>query len=200
MADWDENSEKLSGNLEHILRALRKESHRRQLPTVEDARQWQHDIMDGLVPEEPHYVGRFRGEAGLEDIAVIIGSYYGSHPDDVAEELNKFERKLQQIIIALDQRIPPDKMVTASDLADILDLCAWVHSEWVRIHPFANGNGRTARLWANAMALRYRLPPFIRLRPRPDGGYGDAAEKAMSGDWQSSVPIFQQMLAELIES
>jgi hypothetical protein len=65
-------------------------------------------------------------------------------------------------------------------LAAIVDLCAWAHAEWVRIHPFANGNGRTARLWANCLAMRYGLPPFIRLRPRPNSGYA-AAAKAMHG-------------------
>jgi hypothetical protein len=48
----------------------------------------------------------------------------------------------------------------------VIDLCAWVHAEWVRIHPFANGNGLTARLWANSLAVRYGLPPFIRFAPK----------------------------------
>ena len=37
-----------------------------------------------------------------------------------------------------------------------------------------NSNGRTARMWANSLAMRYSLPPFVHLRPRPDDGYGGA--------------------------
>ena len=71
------------------------------------------------------------------------------------------------------------RKLTPDQLDAVLDLCAWAHAEWVRIHPFANGNGRAARLWANFIAVRYGLPPFVRLRPRPDGGYAEAGMKAM---------------------
>ena len=34
-------------------------------------------------------------------------------------------------------------------------------AEWIRIHPFANGNGRIARLWVNSIAMRYDLRPRV---------------------------------------
>jgi len=64
----------------------------------------------------------------------------------------------------------------------------------VRIHPFANGNGRIARLLANAIALRYGLPPFVQLRPRPNQGYPDAAEASMLGDYKPLAIVFDKML------
>lgn len=67
----------------------------------------------------------------------------------------------------LDNMIPPDTEPNADQTAAIVAVYAWAHAEWVRIHPFANGNGRTARLWANSLAMRYGLPPFAGLRPRP---------------------------------
>lgn len=33
--------------------------------------------------------------------------------------------------------------------ANVIDLAAWTHAEFVRIHPFADGNGRTSRLIMN---------------------------------------------------
>jgi Fic family protein len=81
----------------------------------------------------------------------------------------------------------------------VIDLCAWAHTEWTRIHPFANGNGRTARLWANFLAVRYRLPPFIRLRPRPDEGYADAGARAMQGDWQPTALVFRRLLVSFLD-
>jgi Fic family protein len=89
--------------------------------------------------------------------------------------------------------------MTADRLAATLDVCAWVHAEWVRIHPFANGNGRTARLWANFIAMRYGLPPFVRLHPRPERGYGAAASAAMRGDWDQTALVFRRLYRDVLQ-
>jgi hypothetical protein len=76
---------------------------------------------------------------------------------------------------------------------------SWAHGEWARIHPFANGNGRIARLWANWIAMRYGVPPFVRLRPRPEGtSYADAAAASMRGNFEAVVPVFRDMLEEFL--
>jgi hypothetical protein len=154
--------------------------------------------MEGLDVGDPRYVGTFRGEAGLENVQVRIGSHFGVPSVSVAEELRVFEDTLQKAVASLDEMLVPGKPLTADQLGAVIDLCAWVHSEWVRIHPFANGNGRTARLWANSIALRYGLPPFVRLRPRPDGGYGAAGAAAMQGDWEPTAKVFHKMLNDLL--
>jgi Fic family protein len=100
----------------------------------------------------------------------------------------------------LDTAIAPNTNLTADQLNAVLDVCAWAHSEWVRIHPFTNGNGRIARLLANAIALRYGLPPFVRLRPRPNHGYNHAAEASMRGDHQPLAIAFRRMLNALLSS
>jgi Fic family protein len=75
-------------------------------------------------------------------------------------------------------------------------VCAWAYAEWIRIHPFANGNGRTARLWVNSIAMRYQLPPFLQLRPRPAAGYGAAGAEAMRGNWQATIEVLRHLLKE----
>ena len=107
-------------------------------------------------------------------------------------ELRSFEESLQAAIEVLDERIPEGETPTEETLLQVLALCGWVHAEWVRIHPFANGNGRTARLWANFIAMRYGLAPFVRLRPRPDMvEYAAAAQHAMRGNPQPTMRLFQ---------
>lgn len=155
--------------------------------------------MEGLEADDAKYVGAFRGEPGLENIEVQIGIHYGVPANSVAGELQRFEAKLQETVDWLDKEIPADgRPLTADQLGAVIDLCAWAHSEWVRIHPFANGNGRTARLWANSIALRYGLPPFVRLRPRPNGDYGAAATQAMLGNWVPTARAFHKMLHDLL--
>jgi hypothetical protein len=168
------------------------------VPTVEAARRWQRDARAGLTVPDKKYVGRFRGETGLKTMRVWVGAREGAPPERVASELAAFERTLQRAVAALDARYPPGEALDIDGFAAVIDLCAWAHAEWVRIHPFANGSGRTARIWANALLMRYGLPPVIRLRPRPDRGYGDAGVAAMNGDWRPTAAVFRRMLAEFL--
>jgi len=200
MTDWDGDTPRLRSNLAKVFGRVRDEALRREPLTVETARGWQLDIMQGLVPPSPKLVGRFRGEAGLEDYNVKVGDLPGVQASDVSSELAQFDRKLRQAIAELDHLIKPDQELNADDLAAILTLSAWAHSEWVRIHPFANGNGRTARLWVNSIAMRYGLPPFLRLRPRPDGGHDRAASSAMQGDWRPTLALFRRMYVESLRA
>lgn len=154
--------------------------------------------MKGLEADDAKYIGAFRGEPGLENVQVRIGTQYGVPADSVVKELRKFQVKLQQSVELLDEMLPPGQALTADQLGAVIDLCAWTHSEWVRIHPFANGNGRTARLWANSIALRCGLPSFVRLRPRPDEGYGAAGAQAMSGNRKPTAKVFHKMLNDLL--
>lgn len=198
MPDWDENSPQLRQNLSAILEEIVDHAERREMPTVEMARAWQRGFMQGLKAE-PRYVGAFRGEPGLERTGVKIGAFRGVPAAQVAAELKRFEVRLRAAVKQLDRVIPAGAALNADQCGAILDLCAWAHAEWVRIHPLANGNGRTARLWANFLALRYGLPPFVRLRPRPDDGYGDAGAQAMRGNWEPTAEVFRRMLKRFLD-
>ena len=198
MIDWDVDSKQLRSNLRRVLEGVRLDAVQRVVPTVEAARRWHSDTMRQLAPPATHHVGRYRGEGGLEGCEVAVGTLRGVPAGSVAQELGAFEERLQKTVEFLDERIGPGEELDADKVAAVIEVCSWAHSEWVRIHPFANGNGRTARLWANSIAMRYGLPPFVRLRPRPDGGYGDACAAAMKGQWQHMVPVFRDMCLEAI--
>jgi hypothetical protein len=102
------------------------------------------------------------------------------------------------LVAELDGVLPPGKEPDADELAGIIDLCAWEHSEWVRIHPFCEWQRPNPRLWANSLALRYGLPSFIRLRPRPNASYGQAGAKAMQGDWKPTAVVFHRLLEDFL--
>ena len=198
MPDWDEDSPRSRANLVQILERVVEAAEQRSIPTVETARIWQAAVMHGLGVPDPRFVGTFRGQPGLEHVQVRLGARYAVDSTGVAAELERFEATLQRVVADLDARLPVGREPSADELAAIVDLCAWVHAEWVRIHPFANGNGRTARLWANSIALRYGLPPFVRVRPRPDGGYGEAGAKAMQGNWKPTAAAFRRLLDDAL--
>jgi len=198
MAGWDEDSPQLFENLTKILREIRDGAKRRDALTLESARGWHRDAMAGLEVPFPECVGKYRGEAGLTEIHVGIGTAEGVPPTQVAAQLKAFEARLQRALAVLDRLYPRDRELDADGLAAAIDAAAWAHAEWVRIHPFANGNGRTARLWANAVFMRYGLPPAVRLRPRPDGGYAKAAAQAMRGNWRPTATVFREMLESVL--
>jgi fido (protein-threonine AMPylation protein) len=196
--NWDEDSPRLRQNLTHILKEIVRTSEQRETPTLAQVRHWQRLFMEGLDVPDLRFIGGFRGEPGLEDIQAKVGANYGVDSAQVAEELTRFEAKLQSLVAELDALLPPGHEPDADQLAAIVDLCAWAHAEWVRIHPFANGNGRTARLCANSFAMRYGLPPFVRLRARPDAGYAAAGAKAMQGDWKPTAVVFRRLLDDFL--
>jgi len=196
--DWDADSPQLRKNLAEVLAEIARASHHRETPTLESARRWHTLLLRKLKVPDSRYVGAFRGEPGLENLQVKVGGHFGVAAAEVAGEFAEFERKLQGLISELDAQVPVGKEPNADQLAAILDTCAWLRSEWVRIHPFANGNGRTARLWANSIAMRYGLPPFIHLRPRPNWGYAEAGAKAMLGHWIPTAIVFRRLLDEFL--
>lgn len=86
-----------------------------------------------------------------------------------------------------------------------MELAALAHGEWVRIHPFANGNGRTARTWANWIAARYGLPMFVSVKPRPASLLYEVAAGAsmgsppqVRGDHGLTTLVFVAMLDEVL--
>lgn len=194
MPDWDRDNPRLRENLASILREIVHLARDRDTLNLEIARRWHALMMEGLDVPDRRFVSAFRGEPGLENVQVKVGRRYGVEAAMVAGELANFEAKLHDTLDQLDALLPADEEPDADQLAAVIDLCAWAHSEWVRIHPFANGNGRIARLWANSLAIRYGLPPFIRLRPRPNSDYALAGAKAMDGDWKPTARIFRRML------
>ncbi len=62
-----------------------------------------------------------------------------------------------------------------------VELAAFAHHEIARIHPFVDGNGRTARLLCNLILMGKGYPPII-IRAKERRKYFDCLEKAHFGN------------------
>jgi Fic family protein len=208
---WDESDptvkQLIDRNLAKLLPDVFASGRRRDPVSLRLVREWHRRTLKGVPLNERNVAGVFRGGGSakyrLRRYNVIIGGSLGVDARHVAAQVKQFEEALRDKVNDLDSRI--DAGTPAKDLeGEVLDLCAWAHGEWARIHPFADGNGRTARAWLLWCAARYGLPPFLVLRPRPGlrhpsgrpTPYEMAAEASMSGRHQPMQIVLRDMLAD----
>lgn len=204
---------RIVANAARALAGVRAMAVTRGLPTADALCDWHGILYDGCAVPSPSYVAHFRGDPSAPDIA---GYEVGVGPDmadglperagvwavDVAEAVGGFFSRLDRALPALDAAVPAGKRPRQVDvLHEVVALAAIAHGEWIRIHPFVNGNGRTARLLAAHVALRYGLPVFVTLKPRPhDVAYARAARRSMgrppdfAGDHTEATAVFTHLL------
>ena len=194
------SSRRIEANLRAILADLFAGAPLRIPPTVGMAQAWHRLTYASIALPVPYYAGEVRDTdlafPELIGYEVMIGSAQGVPSADVPAALIAFEAGMQAVMRQLDPRLPVGtRPTTAVDLRAVLLAAAIAHGEWIRIHPFANGNGRIARLWANWAVVRYGLPVFVSLRPRPAGLlYAGAAAASMRGDHDPMATVFHDML------
>jgi Fic/DOC family len=190
----------IAANVASILNAIAAAAPARHAPTVTMAQDWHRETYRGIALPVPYYAGEIRdGDPAypeLNSYEVKIGELDGAPSAIVPQELTRFQDTARRAVTVLDGTIPARSAPTDNrQLLSVLTLCASMHGEWARIHPFANGNGRTARLWANWAALRYRLPAFVAIKPRPAGiAYALASFASMQRRHQVMTGVFLEML------
>ncbi len=218
---WDDDdpgdSAMISANCRDVLRTVQRDALARADVSERDVRRWHRVLYQGCAVPATAYVGNFRGDTAhheLIDYEVGVGRLLrdglpekmGVWARDVSPAVTRFVQALESAMAILDQNIPAgSKPKDAARIGEVIKLAAAAHGEWLRIHPFANGNGRTARLIANAIALRYGLPALIALKPRPAGvQYLRAARNSMGrppdfqSDYYQAVAAFTMYVRQTI--
>jgi len=98
------------------------------------------------------------------------------------------------VIISGAEHTPPDFLQVAKDMENFIVWCngeaeklhpieraSRIHSEFVKIHPFIDGNGRTARLLMNLELMKSGFPPVV-LTVENRLAYYEALDKAHTKD------------------
>ncbi len=76
-----------------------------------------------------------------------------------------------------------------------IDLAVWTHAEFVRIHPFIDGNGRTSRLIMNYQLMMSDFLPISIAKENRVEYYNALEEYAVNGD----LELVSKLVAELEE-
>jgi fido (protein-threonine AMPylation protein) len=129
-----------------------------------------------LVPREHlYFAGHYRGEdfrclksypVGIERERDI-----GLHPSRVVETMEQIALRIRQGIKALDTtHLLPDSQMSPEDkLLNTVVFACRVFDAFLRVHPYANGNGHAARFIVWAILGRYGYwPTQFTIEPRPN--------------------------------
>lgn len=213
-ADDPRDYGRIQTNVRDLLDELQTTATLRRLPDQAELARWHGLLYTGCRVPAPGYVGHYRGDREVPELTgyeVGIGlvqpdgltEKVGVWSADLEVELDRVLRGLHAALRWLDDRMAIGRRPsTVEELQLVVELAALVHGEWIRLHPFANGNGRTARVWVAFVCLRYRVPLFLALKPRtPDLAYARAARDSMGrppdfvGDHSTATAVFGHLLS-----
>lgn len=115
----------------------------------------------------PDFAGRLRGPSPRYiprncTFGVFRGASYECVPDkcvQLCDTVVELISQLDQLRITLDEK---------SFDEEVLKVASYTHCSLIEIHPFVNGNGRTARTSINYFAWRYGMLP-VPFERQPDG-------------------------------
>jgi len=161
------------------------------LQNIIDTRQVHGFLFNELAPSNHQYfAGHYRGELFLclRTCLVGVGSdkRVGFHPAIVEEKMVQFSELIQLGINGLDRThsLPDQEFLPEDKLINTVAFACRVFEEFLRVHPYANGNGHAARFMIWAILVRYGyFPEQFPIEPRPFfPGYADAIIKYRDGD------------------
>lgn len=191
-------------NVKALRSQVEADARTRPAPSLAMALDWHRAIYAGVSVPHPAYVGNVRDSDPslpcLVDYEVTVGGIDGTLANDVPAALDAFIRAATTTTSAIDAAVPVGSVPTDPGVVGaIIQLAATMHGRWIQIHPLANGNGRTARVWANWIAVRYGLPAFVRIKPRPDEVlFAGAVRLSMRGDHRATEALFASMLQDAL--
>ena len=115
-------------------------------PSAELVKSWNKEMFQGIALHSD-YVGQFRDKDltsyCLRDYEVVVGDIPGTDSSRVLLEVEAFFKDFNERLNILESSFPSGSVrpPTLNEVSEIIKFAAWAHGEWVRIHPFANGNG-----------------------------------------------------------
>lgn len=137
-------------------------------------------------PFNPHFSGTLR------KVLVKIGSsvrgqyreadFIPVRPEELPERFAQFSGELEE---------RTSKINADTNVGDIIENASWAHLELLRLHPFIDGNGRTARLLVDFIFKRGGLP-YITDWGAENDEYKDVVDRTFKQD----PTLFKKFLAE----
>lgn len=219
---WHEDDPKnlslIQANAAQLITALRATAAERRLLTAADLCHWHAQLYAGCQVPVAGYLGHFRGDPAVTELINYEVGLGAPLKDGTLEKMGVWARRVSEEMAAvlaglnavfadLDGRLPIGRPPrTADEMLQVISFAALAHGELLRVHPFANGNGRIARLLVAFICLRYGVPMFVHIKPRPESDeYLRASRDSMGrapdfvGNHTTTTAVFAHMLADALE-
>ncbi len=115
---------------------------------------------------------------------VTVGQLTPPDPSNVLQAMYQFVDNLNY------------KIRSAKTQQDHIDCLTFAHYEFIRIHPFNNGNGRTGRILMNIVALKFGYKPLELYYREGDGRkfYIEAMKQADKGNFEPLTTLIRKEL------
>ena len=159
-----------------------------------DTRPTHKQLFSRLVhPKMWYLAGHYRGEdfkcLRYRPAGIPVNPRVGSQPAVVNLDLREFRKHVRATVAGLDtlMELPDAKISPREKLKYIVAAACSLFSEFLLIHPYANGNGHIARIMLTWILARYGywLSEFP-IEPRPnEPAYTDAILRYQSGQFDA---------------
>jgi fido (protein-threonine AMPylation protein) len=172
---------------------------RRGIITDSDMRDWHRRFFENFVPLS-YYAGLFRQHDSRRPcLGIDVGVHgrdgvfhLGSSFHDVSFEMRDLSDQVMNHIKNIEVRwqclTPEDRIrMLASVIANTV-------GNFIKIHPFLNGNGRVSRTLWIALLARYKIRSDLTIAERPGWPYGELMESAMQGNF---APLYHHVVLML---
>ena len=119
---------------------------------------------------------------------------------------NAGKYRMENVLISGAKHVPPTYLQVPAEMQRLMEnyqgwaelhpivRASYLHGEFVRIHPFVDGNGRTARLLMNFELMKAGFQPAI-IRNENRAEYYDALDKAhTTGDYTDFISIVKRQV------
>lgn len=168
-----------------------------------DTRSIHRRLFKDLTPAAcPYLAGHYRGEnfPSLRNYEVRVAAdpRVGVPAANVAANMLLFEQTVKGVIAALDagSKLPDAQVSKAQKLLYLVNSAAAVHVEFLRIHPYANGNGHMGRFIVWCLLGKYgHWPKAWPFDDRPGSPYTQLISDFRDGN---SDPLVQFILKAIV--
>lgn len=176
------------------------------LECASDSRPDHGSMFSGLAPERcPYYAGNYRGSSHrcLKHNRVGIRSdpRVGFPASQVGDTMGSFSKEIRAGLGGIDaaSKLPKAQLSEEDQLINLVRFACHVFEYFLRVHPFVNGNGHTARLILWAILGRYGYwPKRFSIEPRPaDQRYTPAIKRYRDGDYE---PLENLVLSYVVQA
>lgn len=152
-----------------------------------------------LLLKEPYEVDAITPDGKPTKRKIAVGQYktMPNHVKTVTGEMFYFATPEETPAKMHDLLVWYNEKITQKEFNPIL-IAAEFHYKFIRIHPFDDGNGRTARILMNFILMQFHYPPVI-VKTEDKANYFAALQLADAGNIEAFVEYIAQNLVRSLE-